>query len=155
MDGQLLYTFLSLAATRDTPEGGIVPIDGMKLIAALAHRYGVPVTWVIDSQSVQASKDLILQGHHEHGDDVILLIDIPRFLKEAMGKIPHTPGRDVMPASEAEEIVVLRQKLPQFVTSERAKIKEALPWAEVNVIAADTKTDALVQILKELDCIGL
>ena len=145
VDGQLLYTFLSLAATRDAPEGGIVPVDGMKLIAALAHKYGVPVTWVIDSQSVQASKDLLLRGHREHGDDVILLIDIPRFLKEA----------GVVPASEAEEIVVLRQKLPQFVISERAKIKEALPWAEVNVIAADTKTDALVQILEELDCIGL
>ena len=145
MDGQLLYTFLSLAATRDLPRGKVVPVEGMKLIAALAHKHGIPVTWIVDSQSVQESKDLILQGHRECSDDVILLIDIPCVLKES----------DTPPASKAEEIVVLRQKLPEFILSERGKIKQLLPWAEVNVIAADVKTDVLIEVLEELDCIGL
>jgi hypothetical protein len=30
-----------------------------------------------------------------------------------------------------------------------------LPWAEANVIAADVKTEVLVEVLEELDCIGL
>jgi hypothetical protein len=145
MDSQLLYTFLSLAASRDTPSGRIVPVEGMKLTSALAHRHGIPVTWIIDSYSVQESRSTILQGHQECGDDVILLIDISRVLEDS----------GTTPASKAEEIVVLRQKLPEFVISERETVKEILPWAEVNVIAADVKTEILVEVLEELDCIGL
>ena len=146
MDGQLLYTFLSLATGRDTPSGRAVPIEGMKLISALAHRCDIPVTWIVDSQSVQESRDFLFRGHQECGDDVILLIDIPRVLRES---------GVAAPASKAEEIVVLRQNLPVFITSEQGKIREMLPWAEVNIIAADAKTDVLIEILEELDCIGL
>jgi hypothetical protein len=146
MDGQLIYTFLSLATGRDTPSGRAVPIEGMKLISALAHRCDIPVTWIVDSQSVQESKDFLLRGHQECGDDVILLIDIPHVLRES---------GVAAPASKAEEIVVLRQNLPGFVASEQEKIREMLPWAEVNIIAADAKTDVLIEILEELDCIGL
>ena len=109
MDGQLLYTFLSLATSRDTPSGKVVPVEGMKLISALAHRHGIPVTWIIDSHSVQESRSTLLQGHQECGDDVILFIDISRVLEDS----------GTTPASKAEEIVVLRQKLPEFVISER------------------------------------
>jgi len=145
MDGQLLYTFLSLAATRDTPSGKTAPVEGMKLIAALAHRHGIPVTWIVDSQSVQESKNVLLQGRQECGDDVILLIDISRVLEE----------NGAAPTSKAEEVVVLRQKLPDLILSEQGKVKETLPWAEVNVVAADVKTEVLIEILDELDCIGL
>jgi hypothetical protein len=117
----------------------------MKLIAALAHRHGIPVTWIVDSHSVQESRSTLLQGHQECGDDVILLIDISRVLEDS----------GTTPASKAEEIVVLRQELPEFITSEREKVKKILPWAEVNVIAADMKTEILVEVLEELDCIGL
>ena len=145
MDGQLLYTFLSLAATQNTPNGKAVPVEGMKLIAALAHRHGIPVTWIVDSQSVQESKNILLQGHQECGDDVILLTDISGVLEENGAAL----------ASKAEEIVVLRQKLPELIISEREKAKEILPWAEVNVIAADVKTEVLVEVMEELGCIGL
>jgi hypothetical protein len=145
MDGQLLYTFLCLAATRHTPRGKTAPVEGMKLIAALVHRHGIPVTWIVDSQSVQESRNVLLQGHQECGDDVILLIDISSVLKENGAAL----------ASKAEEIVVLRQRLPEFILSEQRKIREMLPWAEVNVVAADVKTEVLIEILEQLDCIGL
>ncbi len=146
MDGQLLYTFLSLAITQDTPQGKLVPVEGMKIIAALAHGCDVPVTWIVDSQSVEESKDILIQGHRECGDDVVLLIDIPSVLNESGTAIP---------ASKAEEIFILRQKLPGYILSERRKIKEMLPWAEADVIAADVKTEVLVEVLEELGCIGL
>jgi len=145
MDGQLFYTFLSLAATRDTPSGKIVPVEGMKLIAALAHRHGVPVTWIVDSQSVHESRNILLQGHQECGDDVILLIDISNILRES----------GTTPASKAEEIVVLRRKLPELIISEQGKVRRMLPWAQANVIAADMKTEVLVEVLEELNFTGL
>lgn len=146
MDGQLLYTFLSLATSRDTSSGKIVPVEGMKLISALAYSHHIPVTWIVDSYSVQESRSVILQGHQECGDDVVLLIDVSRALRES---------GVASPASKAEEIVILRQNLPDFITSEREKIKEMLPWSEVNVITTDVKADVLIQILEELGCIGL
>jgi len=145
MDGQLIYSFVSLATTRNTPDGPTVPIEGMKLMAALAHRYGVPVTWVVDSNAVQESKAVLTQGHKECGDDVILQIDISRIFEESGS----------MPESKAEEIVILRQQLPELITSQREKIKEALPWTDASVIAADLRSDALIEILEELGCTGL
>ena len=102
MDGQLTYSFISLATARNTPDGTTVPVEGMKLLAALAHRYGIPVTWVVDSNSVQESKAVLTQGHRECGDDVILQIDVSSVFEES-GSVPE---------SKAEEIVILRQRLP-------------------------------------------
>lgn len=121
-------------------------MEGMKLISALAHRYDIPVTWIVDSKSVQESRDLLVRGHQECGDDVILMIDIARVLTES---------GITTPASKAEEIVVLRQNLPGFIATEQEKIRDMLPWAEVNVITADMKTEVLIEILEELGCTGL
>ncbi|MFC1712985.1 hypothetical protein ACFL6S_04910 [Candidatus Poribacteria bacterium] len=145
MDGQLTYSFISLATARNTPDGITVPVEGMKLLAALAHRYGIPVTWVVDSNSVQESKAVLTQGHKECGDDVILQIDVSSVFEES-GSVPE---------SKAEEIVILRQRLPELIISQREKVKEMLPWADVNIISVDLRSEALIEILEELDCIGL
>jgi len=158
MNGQLIYAFLCLAAAEDTPRGKAVPVEGMKLIAALAHKHGIPVTWVTDSRSIESSKGIILQGHLECNDDVAVLIDLDSVLKEQAFERSlraSVPGSDVVPSSKAEEIVILRQKLPELILSEQSKIREMLPWAEANVVAADSKTETLIQILEDLDCIGL
>lgn len=144
MDKQLVYTFLSIATTQDTSSGKKVPVDGMKLISAMAHKYGVPVTWVIDAHTAQEASPILTQGHEEHGDDIILQIEVSRVF-----------GESGIPESKAEEIVVLRQRLPEFIRSEQEKVKEILNWAEPKIILADLKSEALVEILEELECVGL
>ena len=146
MNGRLLYNFLCLATSRETPQGKIAPLEGIKLISALAHRHGIPVTWIVDSHSVQESRDILLQGHQQYSDDVILLIDIPHVLRES---------GITNPVSKAEETVILRQRLPEFISSEREKVRQILPRTEANVIAADIKTGVLIEVLEKLDCIGL
>lgn len=117
----------------------------MKLIAALAHRHGIPVTWVVDSNSVQESKAVLTQGHRECDDDVILQIDVSRVFEES-GSVPE---------SKAEEIVIFRQRLPELIASEREKVRELLPWTDAGIIAPDLKSEVLIEILEEMGCIGL
>jgi len=144
MDNRLIYTFLCSTKTCDSQHGKTVPVEGMKLVSALAHKYNIPVTWVVDSQSVREAKDIILQGHLECDDNIIVMIDPSVVFKD-----------DIVPSSKAEEMVILRQRLPELIISEQKKIREMLPWAEANLIGAELKTSALVQVLEELDCIGL
>lgn len=146
MDGQLLYTFLSLAMTRDTPRGKMVPVDGMKLVAALAHKYNIPVTWVVDSNSAQETHRLLSQWHRECGDDVVIQVDAI----QALNKIGVA-----IPASKAEEIVILRQHLPEIISSEREKIREILPWTEANIASVNMKSEVLIEILENQGFIGL
>lgn len=146
MDGQLLYTFLSLAVTRDTPRGKTVPVDGMKLVAALAHKYNIPVTWIVDSNSAQQASGFLSQWHRECGDDVIIHFHV----MEELNKIGVA-----IPASKAEEIVILRRHLPEIISSQREKIRELLPWTEANVATLDIKSEVLIEILEEQGFIGL
>jgi hypothetical protein len=142
---QLYYSFLSLAKVKSTSSGNSIPLEGMKLIGALAHKYSIPVTWIVDSQSAEKSREFLLKGHQEYDDDIVLAIDISRFF--------HESGTN--PKSKAEEIVILRQELPDFIKSEREKIREILPWTKANIIATDRKSETLIEILEESDCIGL
>lgn len=140
MDTKLFYTFLSLALTRDTPQGKKVPIEGMKLVAALAHKYSIPVTWIVDSYSVQETHRFLTQWHQECGDDIIIPVDVIGALKKANASAP---------LSKAEEMVILRQNLPNMIISERQKIQNLLPWTKVCMAVANMKTEVLIEILEE------
>ena len=142
MDNKLFYTFLCSILPQ---HGKSMPVEGAKLISALAHKHDIPVTWILNSECVHAVKDVISQGHSGFGDDVVVMID-PAIIFKEIG---------VTPSSKAEETVILRQRLPELIISEQNKIKSALPWTEAKVIGSDFKASALIQILDELDCIGL
>jgi len=145
MDNKLFYTFLCSILPQHPKHSGVKSIEGAKLISALAHKHGIPVTWRLNSDCVQDVKDVISQGHSSFGDDVIIMIDPTIIFKET----------GIMPSSKAEETVILRQSLPELIISEQNKVKSALPWTEARVIGSDFKASALIQILDELDCSGL
>ena len=46
------------------------PASGAARIAAIAHKHGIPVTWLVDNKSAVKMKDLLTKWHQEHGDDV-------------------------------------------------------------------------------------
>jgi len=145
MDNKLIYTFLCSILPRYPQHIGLTPVEGAKLISALAHKHGIPVTWILNSECVQEVKDVISMGHSGFGDDVVIMIDPTVIFKEA----------GITPSSKAEETVVLRQRLPELVISEQNKVKSAIPWTEAKVIGSDFKTSALIQVLDELECTGL
>ncbi|MGQ9609747.1 MAG: hypothetical protein ACUVWN_10605 [bacterium] len=115
------------------------------MISALAHKHSIPVTWVGDSQSLFAVKDLINQGHYECNDDILIIIDPLQVFDQGSTK----------PSSKAEEMVILRQRLPNLIQIEQIKVKESFAWTEANLFGAYEKNPVLVEVLESLDCIGL
>lgn len=59
--GKLIFTFASLAYTVDSDWGQGVPVEGMEKIAKVAHKYNIPVTWLIDPGSGKAMKNQLYQ----------------------------------------------------------------------------------------------
>ncbi len=47
-----------------------LPSAGAARIASLAHKYGIPVTWLVNNKSAVVMKDLLTKWHEEYGDDV-------------------------------------------------------------------------------------
>jgi hypothetical protein len=142
MNDKLFYTFVCSTIPL---KGKPVPIEGIKLISALAHKQEIPVTWIVNKESVNEIKEIINQGHSEFKDNIILMIDPSIIFRET----------GIVPASKAEETVILRQRLPEIIASEQERVKKALPWADAKLVGTDFKTPALVQILEELNCTGL
>lgn len=68
--GKLIFTFVSLAYTGNAKEGFRKPIVGMNLLAEIAHRYNIPVTWLIDLGTGSAMKNKLDEWHHKYGDDI-------------------------------------------------------------------------------------
>ncbi|MGB9596975.1 MAG: hypothetical protein ACPL7B_11905, partial [Candidatus Poribacteria bacterium] len=107
--------------------------------------HAMPVTWILNGESAQEVKEIISYGHSEFGDDVVIMID-PSVVFDEISYIP---------SSKAEETVILRQRLPELVISEQKKVKSALPWSDGRIIGSSFKSSAVIQILDELDCMGL
>ncbi len=115
------------------------------MISALAHKHGIPVTWVGDSQSLIEAKNLINQGHYECNDDILVMIDPSQVLDQGNTK----------PSSKAEEMVILRQRLPDLIQTEQAIVKESFTWADANLFGAYEKNSVLIEVLENLGGIGL
>lgn len=142
MENNLFYSFLcSTIPHKDKP----TPVEGIKLVSALAHKQDIPVTWIVNTETANEIKEIISQGYNEYKDNIILMIDPSAIFGEI----------DTMPSSKAEETVILRQRLPELVISERKKAKKALSWSNIDVIGSEHKSPVLVQILEELGCKGL
>ena len=69
-NGKLIFTFVSLAYTGTAKEGYRKPLTGMNFLATMAHKYNIPVTWLIDLGTGTAMKDKIDEWHEKYGDDI-------------------------------------------------------------------------------------
>lgn len=145
MENKLTYIFLCSLLPTKPQHDKLKPAEGAKLISALAHKHSIPVTWILNGEFVQEVKDIISYGHSEFGDDVVIMID-PSIIFDEIGFIP---------SSKAEETVILRQRLPELIISEQKKVKSVLSWSDGRIIGSNFKSSAVIQILDELDCMGL
>ncbi|MFC6649040.1 hypothetical protein [Paenibacillus rhizoplanae] len=69
---RLIYTFVSYAAHYDADWGKGVALDGIERTAELAHKYAIPVTWIVNRGSIPVLRERIGEWHATYGDDVIL-----------------------------------------------------------------------------------
>lgn len=118
---ELIYTFASLAAR--TADGKTC-LDGMRALADIMHPRGVPVTWIVSPESAAIAADILTAWHIAHGDEVA--VELP-----------------VLEGSYAEK--------EQFLKDRRAKVRQALPWAEA-AIAGNVHCDP--DIVKLLEAAG-
>ncbi|MGF7145116.1 hypothetical protein HNQ56_003552 [Anaerotaenia torta] len=129
---RLIYTFVSYASNYNTSWGKGTALEGIERTATLAHKYNIPVTWIVNGGSVPMIKDWILSWHETYGDDVIL--QCPMY------------GQD--PRNRKAELKALLEQ-------EWNIVQEAFPWAKTRVAARGQISQEIIQALEELDFQGL
>src|SRR5690606_11983162 len=68
----LIYTFVSYATLVDKRWGRGIALEGIDRTAAIAHKHGIPVTWIVNAGSAPVLAERICSWHEQYGDDVIL-----------------------------------------------------------------------------------
>ena len=71
-DPRLVIVFSSVLVKTNYKEWDVVglPTSGAARLAAVAHKNGVPVTWMVDNEAALKMKDLLTQWHEDYGDDI-------------------------------------------------------------------------------------
>lgn len=119
----------------------------MGLLAEVAHKYGIPVTWAIDGNSARIFADNLTEWHESHGDEPLLMLDIGPIWGADVGLDD--------PIRSAEHIVTMREKLPKHVSSEWGKIQRVMEWATPRIAGADKKNHVLLHALEQVGFKGL
>ncbi len=119
--GKLVFTFSVLAYTVDSDWGKGVPKIGMERLAMLAHKYDIPITWLIDPGSGLAMKQKIDKWHKEFGDDIGLV----------WGHSHATPTAYRNPQQALDSLKVL------------------FPWSKVELAASGTRSNQLLNKVKQ------
>lgn len=128
----LIYTFVSYASHYDTPWGKGTAIEGIDRTAEIAHKYGIPVTWIVNGRSVPELTDRIRSWHDRYGDDVIL--QCPFFI---------------------EDTGASREKLHKALERDWRIVEEAFPWARTKIAARGKIYNEVIEVLEELDFKGM
>ncbi len=55
----LIYTFVSFATQVDASWGRGIALEGIDRTAAIAHKHGIPVTWIVNAGSAPVLADRI------------------------------------------------------------------------------------------------
>jgi len=119
----------------------------MRRLAEIAHRYGIPITWGVGATSARSFAADLTEWHTSHGDEVMLMVDIAPMWGSG------TNSDDL--SQSAEHIVTMREKLPDFVSSERDRVQRAIEWANPVVAGARQKNHLLLYALAQTDFTGL
>ncbi len=129
---RLIYTFVSYAAHYDATWGRGVATDGIERTADLAHRHGIPVTWIVNAGSVPALEDRIREWHDAYGDDVIL--QTPFFVEDAG---------------------MSKEKWKRAVERDWAVVAKAFSWAKTKVAGRGKIYNEAIEALEELGFEGM
>ena len=119
---------------------------GVRLLAEIAHAHGIPITWAINRPSARTFAPDFTQWHESYGDELLLVVDIrPMWGSDSPIDRPES----------AEHIVTMREKLPDFISSEWEKIQREMAWATPVVAGAMEKNFVFLYALGKLGFKGL
>ena len=149
---KLTFIVQSTAAFVNELWGYGAPREGVQRMAELAHRYGLPVSWITNGRGAAEMRDLFDAYHKEHGDTITLWTKpaemAPGGTREELPKddygIPLTQHRQLIQYGRVEEI-------SRLLAQERARVEMALPWAApVRTAATLHKSNQLIASLENL-----
>ena len=143
--------------------------DGMHLLADLAHKYNIPITWVITADSAQFLAKDLTEWHNDYQDEPLMMLNIQSIWdsnwQSLIGvsnsdsdiEIDEFNISDVSNSTEfiAEHLVKMRSTIPKYIRSEWKKIERAMEWTVPNVAGAEWKNQVLVQALDDIGFRGL
>ncbi|NQX58111.1 hypothetical protein HQN88_04465 [Paenibacillus qinlingensis] len=128
----LIYTYVSMASHYDTDWGHGSPDEGVDRTARTAHKYGIPVTWIVNSGSIPLLGDRIRAWHDLYGDDVIL--KCPNYYRDASKS---------------------KVKLRELLDSEWECLQEAFPWATTKIAGSGVVDSDVISVLEDAGFQGL
>jgi len=119
----------------------------MRRLAEIAHKHGIPITWGIGATAARSFAADLTQWHTSHGDEVMLMVDIAPVWGAG------TDSDDL--SRSAEHIVTMREKLPDYISSEKDRVQRAIEWANPIVAGAGQKNHVLLYALAQIGFAGL
>lgn len=146
----LSYGLVSTAIAEDRER----LLEGMRLLAEIAHKHGIPITWAVDTKSVPVVAKLLSTWHTEDGDAPLLMLDI-RQIWETNWERERNANPGASTEAMASHLVTMREKLPEYIIRERERLTRALPWAEMNTAGAVFKNDTFLRALEQAGFRGL
>ena len=133
--------------------------EGMQLLAEMAHKYDIPVTWAIAADAARLVANALSTWHTEYGDEPLLMLDIKPLWDENWVRLSGEPApsvsEDISAADMAEHLVKMRETLPQYVATEWNKIQRAMAWTVPCVAGAVWKNHVLLHALEQAGFQGL
>ena len=119
----------------------------MRRLAEIAHKYGIPITWGVGATSARSFAADLTEWHTSHGDEVMLMVDVAPIWGSGID------SDDL--SQSAEHIVTMREKLPDYISSEKDRLQRAIEWANPVVAGAGQKNHVLLYALAEIGFAGL
>ena len=146
----LSYGLVSTAIAEDRER----LLEGMRLLAEVAHKHGIPITWAVDTKSAPVVAKLLTAWHTENGDAPLLMLDI-RQIWETNWEAERNANPGASTEAMASHLVTMREKLPEYITREQERLTRAMSWAEPNIAGAVFKNDTFLRVLEQTGFRGL
>ena len=119
----------------------------MRRLAEIAHKHGIPITWGVGATSARSFAADLTEWNASRGDEVMLMVDVAPIWGSG------TDSDDL--SQSAEHIVTMREKLPDFISSERDRVQRAIEWANPIVAGGVQKNHMLLYALAQVGFAGL
>lgn len=162
----MLYYGLVCSAINEDPQA---LREGMRLLATIAHKYNMPITWAITADLAQLLSNDLTEWHNEYSDEPLLMLDITSTWKQGWYSITEQSTSDdevdhenintlyesASANSIAEHLVKMREAVPNFISSEWKKFQKPFDWTVPNIAGSEWKNHVLVQALEQEGFRGL
>ena len=129
-------------------------LEGMRLLADIAHKHGIPITWAVDTKSAPVVAKVLETWHTDNSDTPLLMLDV-KPIWEASWERERNANPGASTEAMASHLVTMRERLPEHIIRERERLKRAMPWAELDVAGAVFKNDTFLRALEQSGFRGL